>query len=307
MNKKYLLPLIFLIAFLQVYPVICAYEDFTTYTEVDPNTHITVAANELDLADLARNEDAYVYDDKGAGHFGDFEHLVDIQILSTSGAGSLSAPWGVSNNINDVLAWATGLYIRLNGGTGEIRLVEVNGGSFDTYAGARDTWYYLTIERSDTTLTCKIYSDASRTILVDTLSVTCLTTTYRYVYGCASYNSGHANAYDGDVDQLDLQEIVALDLTFDFVEYINLTSTLIAMRELQFSSDVSIGWTTVNQAGREIESLFVEILESFSIAASLFPDLSEVAAAVVDFSLIALAMATLAFFIAMMKRRAISA
>ena len=43
-----------------------AVEDFTGYTEVDPNTRIAVIASKVTWTALAKNEDAYVYKDFGA-------------------------------------------------------------------------------------------------------------------------------------------------------------------------------------------------------------------------------------------------
>lgn len=63
----------------------------------------------------------------------------------------------------------------------------------DSYSGASlSTNYYLEIQRSGTTLTCKIYSDATFTTLVDTLSIVCNSTSWRYLSAFAGENSGFA-------------------------------------------------------------------------------------------------------------------
>lgn len=50
------------------------YEDFTTYTEVDEDSDITVTPSKCDVDTLRRDALSYVRDDNGAAHFGDIEH-----------------------------------------------------------------------------------------------------------------------------------------------------------------------------------------------------------------------------------------
>src|SRR3990172_12759017 len=78
-----------------------AYEDFTTYTEVDPNNRFSVATNVITITELTRTEDAYIYKDQSAGHFsGDFEHL--FKFVFTAGANDTPVFLvGLSNTIND--------------------------------------------------------------------------------------------------------------------------------------------------------------------------------------------------------------
>ena len=82
-----------------------AIENFTTYTEVDPNAHIGVAAAKLDIDGMTRDEEAYVYDDKGAAHFGaTFEHDFDVtpQAITNS---PIAVCWAVSNVVDDDHDW----------------------------------------------------------------------------------------------------------------------------------------------------------------------------------------------------------
>ncbi|GAI09485.1 unnamed protein product, partial [marine sediment metagenome] len=53
------------------------------------------------------------------------------------------------------------------------------------------TTYYLTVERSGGSVTCKIFSDAERTVLVDTLSITMFVPerTYRYLFGFSGFDA----------------------------------------------------------------------------------------------------------------------
>ena len=61
-----------------------AVEDFTTYTEVDPNSRITVSSTKVTWASVQRDEDAYVYKDKGVNYF-DENDLLKGTITSKGG------------------------------------------------------------------------------------------------------------------------------------------------------------------------------------------------------------------------------
>jgi hypothetical protein len=73
-----------------------SYEDYTTYDEVDENNNITVATNQLTIVDIRRDAEGSVTDDKGAAHFGDFEHLVDGRLVTSENRGT-GTIWGLSN------------------------------------------------------------------------------------------------------------------------------------------------------------------------------------------------------------------
>lgn len=194
------------------------YEDFTTYTEVDPNSNIgLVGTNHIDHYNT-RTEDAYLYKDKGAGYFTDFEHLVDARsdFFQTYSYGLF---WVLSNVVDDFAAiHSTGGYglpaiavffYNAGGGIWHIRLLETDGNGnwwYDSYSCSPNTWYYLTIEKTGTALTCKIYSDSARTTLLDTLSLTLQADhDFRYVFGCDTYHSG-SGAMNVDIENLDLRE-----------------------------------------------------------------------------------------------------
>ena len=51
-----------------------AFENFTEYTEVDPNARISVTKTRVTWTAITRQEEAYVYIDKGVDYFaGNFE------------------------------------------------------------------------------------------------------------------------------------------------------------------------------------------------------------------------------------------
>jgi len=192
-------------------------EDYTTYTEVDPNNHIfLVGTNHID-ATLTREEDAYLYKDRGVDHFQDFAHLVDARSPAYISPFGTVLVWGVSNVVDDAYAWTWGftveLYafsslnydvrLRTKGGTGGWGSAGVASSTKFSYG----TWVYLKIIRSGTSLKCEIYSNAARTNLLETLEVTVgATEAYRYIYACSSWNTGIINTQEVDIENLDLQE-----------------------------------------------------------------------------------------------------
>ena len=190
------------------------HEDFTTYAEVDSGSDITITSSKMDVSSMRRDAVSHVSKDRTADHFGDFKHLVDIYLggIDTS---ALVGVWAVTDSpmtYQDMETANKGLsvYIYDLSGTLRIAVEDHENDNYDTYIASDSTNYYLTIERSSTTLTCKIYSDASRETLIDTLTVTCETTPYRYIEGVHSRDSTGTPAAAGTyyIENLDLQEMV---------------------------------------------------------------------------------------------------
>lgn len=190
-----------------------ALEDFTTYTEVDPNTHIAVTENHLDT-NVSRGEDAYLYHDKGAAHFGNFEHLLTVKLVSPNTVGLFTFVWALTNDIDDIKALNTASkqYLAIDFYRYQTQNPSLQtralGKDSQGYTVSFDTWYYLTIQRIGSTFTCKIYSDQARTSLLTTLTTEDVTEDpFRYVFGVNTWNDGFSailgNVY---IDDLDLQE-----------------------------------------------------------------------------------------------------
>lgn len=197
-------------------------EDFTTYTEVDPNNHVTINnSTQLNFTAWV-NEDAYVYKDSEIdSHYVDFSHKVDLlHGTENHGVAELGGFWALTNDINDLKGLETGgknflaAYIKENGGAYDLYIQERYGGASHTdfYSGiAISTWYYLLIERSSTTFTCKIYSsDALRaaggTADIDTLAITLQSAVaYRYAFAGISYNNALPDYVEMHIRNLDFQ------------------------------------------------------------------------------------------------------
>lgn len=192
-----------------------AYEDFRTYTEVDPNSRITISQILVDANGLKRNEDAYVYKDKGVDYFVNFEHEVDVRSPSYIALYGVVLVWGVSNVVDDVYAWTWGFSLEVYGvSTSQYDLrfrKKIGSSGWGTGDNStpinHGTWSYITIKRDGASLTCKIYSNNERTNLVETLSLTVgIVEKYRYIYACSSWNTATPQTFNADISKLHLQE-----------------------------------------------------------------------------------------------------
>lgn len=200
-------------------------ENFTTYTEVDPSECLTVAADNVAGESIPSNASNYIYKDKGVDHFnGDFIHYIDI-IFSATTLGATVAIWLLANEIGSADVFDTenlsNNSIRWERNADGYRLILFERDGANQYTDIAEglitnTNYYLKIVRDENvgdygTLYCYIYSDAARTVLVDTLTITLHTSKkdYRYIYPIAGYNQGGSYPATGVISNLDLNEITA--------------------------------------------------------------------------------------------------
>ena|GEM_PF-6308124 len=196
-------------------------EDFTGYTETDPGSDFTVTTNKIAVAALPGNIDAYVYDDKGAAHFGNtFTHYFKLTVASMD-SNLYHGCWAVSNVIDDRDDWygndeACSVAMYATGGGFKPGMVSEEGSSVDWCASIRAfaTPIYLTVERTaNNAIQCRAYSDSGRTSLIDTMSSAIPTAggdrAYRYAFGVVSAHTSQANTATFDVEDLDLNEAAA--------------------------------------------------------------------------------------------------
>ena len=193
-------------------------EDLTTYTKVDPNSRFTVTASKVIATGICRNEEAYVYKDKGASHFsGDFSHLLSVYPNSTTNQ-SMCGIWALTNTIgadNSTTRASNNIQLFLYYHDGQCYLYGrewYTGNNYDASQALNNaTEYYLTIARVGTAWTCKIYNAVDRAVehLVATLSLNLHSTeAYRYIYTLRSQDDGAgASAYSCFDENLDLQEV----------------------------------------------------------------------------------------------------
>ena len=221
-----------------------AIENFGSYTEVDPNSKITVGTRRAAWTDLNRNEDAYVYKDKGAAFFdGDFIHYLTIRFSATeiSAEGGI---WALTNDLDDLRGLGTNskdaLYLHFVNPSSpdELRIngQELDGGT--AYGGASyyvvslDTTYYLKMVRDESvgtygTLYSYVYSDDARTTLLATLSVALHTSKkdFRYVHAVQTWNAGTAHKSSGYSENLELLAVLTEDLQVTTEPTADITNT----------------------------------------------------------------------------------
>lgn len=195
-------------------------EDFTTYTEVDPGSDVTVTANTITLNEFVGSSTTYVYKDYGAGHFiGDFEHLIEYNLGNSTEVDAIACPYVLAtdlgavpdlyDDVEIVVRW-----LRQGEANNRLYLYLYDGGyeDSDNYNSLSiDTSYYLKIARttgSPTDINVYIYSDDSRTTLVDTLlAQSGYSSTFSHIYPLNSLEGAAKDSY-ATISNLDLQEAV---------------------------------------------------------------------------------------------------
>lgn len=192
-----------------------AFEDYITYTEVDPTGKIDITSSKITVNDIARADLAYVYKE-GQNFDGDFTHQVEFKTVDVEYA--WGAIWQVANVIDGWRSFFNninkGLYLA-TGNLTAIFLGESHSGGhhYDVGEFIDVTDYYLTIVRDETIgsygqLQCFIYIDASRTILDDTLTITLNEKqNFDTIYGFNNDEWPGSDTWEGEVRNLELGEI----------------------------------------------------------------------------------------------------
>lgn len=188
-------------------------EDLTTYTEVDPNSHISATSSRMTGTDINRNETAYAYYDKGVDYFDAIDIDFDFRMTEIS-SNDIFGLTGVSNTLDCQNAWGandmrvtayfpSGLQARLYLSTsvgGDYMVISVN------------TTYYCTLERAagNATFNLKVYSNSDRTNLLDTLTcnISTASTKHRYIFGISSQYTNNNYAASGYVENVVINSIV---------------------------------------------------------------------------------------------------
>jgi len=204
------------------------YENFLDYTEVDvPADRIQRTGDPSYHIDHRpfRNEDTYVYKDFGAAYFGDFTHTFDIRSDYLDN-GCWGAVYTLQNLVDEIygnrgVGKPAQIYVTMFRSGASIYIIlgeDVNNGSYsDNFLGAlANTWYYIKVVKSGTSLVCGIYSTALLRDAgdgtdgdVDNLALTLQADhTFRYAFACNTHNDGFNVSMNNDIDNLDLHEAV---------------------------------------------------------------------------------------------------
>lgn len=214
---KYFLPFLLLLGILVPVFSLAATVDWTTYTESNDSNVLTVAAEQIDFTALTKNSSSTVYADQGVGYFGStFTHSISFQV--TELVASSDSYVGIQALANDVLPGSGDdptliIYVNYDGSfSSDFRrrlFLMIDDGAVDETASSTislNTTYYLLLDKNNTDTDLYIYSDSARTILLDTLTVSNGSTSYRYNHHGTSknYTGGTGGSITGSIYSLDL-------------------------------------------------------------------------------------------------------
>ena len=182
-------------------------EDLSTYTEVDPNSHISATSSRMTGTGINRNEMAYAYYDKGVDYFDAIDIDFDFMMTEVS-SNDIFNITGISNTLGHIGAWGVN-DVRVNvyyPSGQQIRLYISTTAGGDYMVISVNTTYYCTLERAagNATFNLKVYSDSDRTNLLDTLTfnIPTASTKHRYIYGISSSYTNHNYGASGYVENV---------------------------------------------------------------------------------------------------------
>ncbi len=132
---------------------------------------------------------------------------------------SLISFWQLANAVNDISGLDSGDHLYAfywdTGPTIYLRERDASTNYSDTYAGATATQYWYELERDEAvgtygTIYLRIYSNSSRTTLLDTLSIALHTSLkdYRYLYVTNTLDDAGGSSATGYSQNYDLMEAV---------------------------------------------------------------------------------------------------
>lgn len=182
-------------------------EDLSTYSEVDPNSHISATSSRMTGTGINRNETAYAYYDKGADYFDALDIDFDINI-SNLDANDMVGVFGISNTLNHIGAFGSS-DIKVLGyfPSGQQARLYISTSAVSDYMQITvGTTYYCTLARvaGNATVDLKVYSDSERSTLLDTITTTLNTasTKHRYIFGISSQYTNNNYAASGYVENV---------------------------------------------------------------------------------------------------------
>ena len=183
-------------------------ENFNTFTKNDALSRLTVTSSRVTWTDLRRGDDQiFLYIDKGVGFFdGSFVHTMTVNQTSSDNS-AIVICWALTNDLDDMQGLIDNskdaLFVDISvntSGQSKITLAELDGGSLDGDPGGGfnstdGVTYYFKITRDETAsafgdLTLEIFTDAERTVLVDTQTFSLNTSAkdFRYAMPVMSFD-----------------------------------------------------------------------------------------------------------------------
>jgi hypothetical protein len=201
-----------------------ANENFTTWTETDPDSAIVITSSTIAITSLnGTDSQGHITKDKGAGFYsGDFHfHYGPINFSAASSNNSrvviLDVAMGVltdgttiTNGAATLVRWnntATNptLYLSYFNSSALQENAPTSEQSYQGTGVGLNINFYLDFSRTGTVVSLKIYSDSGYTSQVgSTLSVTDGGQAYRYVDALAKWDIGTGATVSGTLQNLDL-------------------------------------------------------------------------------------------------------
>jgi hypothetical protein len=189
------------------------YVDFSSgWTKQDASGRYSSNASRITTTGQARSDNNYSVADYGAGHFGNYDHLLETYISGGTGTAGSNRWFGIWAVVNGAGSWqnlASGqtAYHYVQDDTHQAMACWDRGNAqYDLNVGLDGSAKYVEIVRSSTTFTLYIRTGSHTGTLVDTLTMTCQTTTWRYLQNAFSRYATGTDTISGWTQNLDLQE-----------------------------------------------------------------------------------------------------
>jgi len=171
-------------------------ENFTTFTEVDSASDITISANTISVDTMQANANSSVYRDFGADAIGDFEHRFSI-VVSAIESNTYVAAWHLSNiaaaTQQDIIAAAKGLYFQIRRASTLYYfalLKSTPGGRIaDYFSFVVGTTYYVRIIKDALTVRALFYSDPGFSVLLGSVDIDSDPSSFRYLGAVGSQDT----------------------------------------------------------------------------------------------------------------------
>lgn len=191
-------------------------QDWTTYTEVDTSSILTVAANQITVINLTRSSESWVYADKGVNHFGTtgIDHDISSEGTDFDGGNSDIFIYAIANINNPTNTTDPIIMVKMIDrlGTNMRYRLEIDDGATDELDLSIDhdlaTQYWLTITREAAGSIAKTYTDSVRTSLKDTMTVAQGSTSFQYMVHAFSRAGSGTEQSNGFIYDLDLKEAI---------------------------------------------------------------------------------------------------
>ena len=190
-------------------------QDFTTFTENDPDSAITITSSSVTFSNLLRGSGAYVYKANSIGSTTDFTHRFVVE-RTASLTGSAFIYWSVGDSVGRWGDQTDGIGISTYNNELRLLLLENSSETSDAYTSfANSTTYYITVEHSRTggvngtgQTTAYIRNGSHTGTLVDTLQIDSAIgeqNSYGYMYAIQTFALTGSYAASGSISNLETQ------------------------------------------------------------------------------------------------------